>query len=140
MTEKQIIGKLRLALSEEVKKEADVVYILAECRKLLEDTKPDDPHFALKLYCHWAVHVDLARRDTTLPFLKRVDTFVECALADDDFGEQNRMFREFGFLGSFRQLLKQFLESYELPARVCDNDSLWRLFLSIYASVIEEIG
>ncbi len=138
MTEKQIVHKLRQALSEEIRKEADVVYVLAECRKLLEDTKPNDPHFALKLYCHWALHVDLAGRDTTLPFLKQVDTFVDCALADNNFGEQNRMFREFGFLDSFRQLFKQFLESYGLPTQICDDDSRWQSFLSIYASVIED--
>ncbi|MGA9646227.1 MAG: hypothetical protein WBQ76_09930, partial [Candidatus Korobacteraceae bacterium] len=129
MTEKQIVHKLRQALSEEIRKEADVVYVLAECRKLLEDTKPNDPHFALKLYCHWALHVDLAGRDTTLPFLKQVDTFVDCALADNNFGEQNRMFREFGFLDSFRQLFKQFLESYGLPTQICDDDSRWQSFL-----------
>ncbi len=47
------------------------------------------------------------------------------------------MFREFGFLDSFRQLFKQFLESHQLPTRVCDEDRDWQSFLSIYAGVIE---
>ena len=138
MTEKQIVRKLRDALSNRIEREADVVYILAESRKLLEDTSPNEPHFALKLYCHWAVHVDLAGRDTTLPFLRQVDSFVASALADNNFGEQHRMFHEFGFLDSFRQLLKRFLESCGLPTHVCDDDPSWGAFLALYASVIED--
>ncbi len=138
MTETQIVRKLRAALSNQVEREADVVYILAECRKLLEDTQPLQPHFALKLYCHWALHVDLAGRDTTLPFLRKVDAFVEHALADKEFREQHRMFREFGFLESFRQLLKEFFQTHRLPTSVCDEDSRWEGFVSLYAGVVED--
>jgi hypothetical protein len=47
--ERQIEKKLHAALSEGIKREADVVYVLAQTRKLLEDTRPCDPHFTLKL-------------------------------------------------------------------------------------------
>lgn len=138
MTENQIVEKLRRVLSEEVQKEADVVYLLAECRKLLEDTKTKNPHFALKFYCHWALHVDLSGRDTTLPLLKRVDSYVQAVLNDHNFGEQRQMAREFAFMYSFRQALKEFLESHTLPTQLCDDKQRWHQFLSIYASVIEE--
>jgi hypothetical protein len=138
MTQKQITQKLRKALSEDIAREADVVYILAECRKLLEEAGVGDPHFGLKLYCHWALHVDLSGRDTTLPFLSRVDRFVDCVLRDANFDEQNRMFQELGFLQSFRQLLGQFLASHALPTDLCDDDARWHWFLGLYADVIED--
>jgi hypothetical protein len=146
MTERQVIAKLRNAPAEgmqdglpaNIVKEAEVVYVLAECRKLLEETKAGDPHFALKLYCHWALHVDLAGRDTTLPFLKRVDVLAAAILGDNNFIEQHRMFREFGFLNSFRHLLRDFLASYDLSTLICDEDPFWRSFLTAYASVVED--
>jgi hypothetical protein len=53
-----------------------VVYLLCEARKLLDKYPPNPMPFALKLYCHWAPHVDLTHTGTTLPFLKKVDGFV----------------------------------------------------------------
>lgn len=138
MAKSSILQKLRAMLSKDIKTECEVVYILAECRKLLEETSNSQPHFALKLYCHWALHVDLAGRDTTLPFLKMVDKYVEKALADTEFGTQHRMFREFCSLDSFRELLKQFLQSRDLPTQVCDDDDRWNEFLAAYANVIAD--
>jgi hypothetical protein len=58
MTEDAIVTKLRGALSKTVDSEAKVLYLLAESRKLLE-TYPSDPRpIALKIYCHWALHVN----------------------------------------------------------------------------------
>jgi hypothetical protein len=137
--EEQIVRKLREALRDEIKKEKDVVYILVESRKLLEDTKPGQPHFALKLYCHWALHVDLAGRDTTLPFLERVDSFVAGVLANNtNIVEEHRMFREFIFLDTFREQFKHFLASYGLPTAVCDENPQWHAFLKLYAGIVED--
>jgi hypothetical protein len=138
MGEKQIVAKLRAALSEEIRREADVVYILAQTRKLLDDKKPGQPHFALKLYCHWALHVDLEGADTTMPFLEQVDTLVDLFLDDKDFSEQYRMLREFVLFENFREQLKQFFESHHLPTELCNEDRRWRSFLSLYAGVVED--
>ena len=137
--EKQIIGKLRAALSNEVDNECKVVYILCESRKLLEKYPPDPVPFALKLYCHWALHVDLTHPSTTLPFLERVDKFAADVLADKpNAAEQHQMLREFVFLDTFRQQLRQFLKSYDLPTAVCDEDPRWHEFLKQYAGIIED--
>lgn len=138
MTQNSIVEKLRQTLSNDIRREADVVYVLVECRKLLDDNKLVDSHFALKLYCHWALHVDLSGRDSTLPFLRRVDAFVGYALDDSNFAEQSRMFHEFGFLESFRQRLKLFFQSQGLPTQLCDDDDRWHSFLTLYAGVIED--
>jgi hypothetical protein len=76
MTESTIIGKLRVALSDEVDSECKVLYVLAESRKLLETYPPDPDPVALRIYCHWALHVKLDHPKTTIPFLNRVDEYV----------------------------------------------------------------
>jgi hypothetical protein len=139
MTENSIVAKLRIILSSAVDSEWKVVYILAESRKLLETYPPDPVPFALKLYCHWALHVDLESPRTTLPFLEQVDGFAASVLAGTkDPLAEHRMLREFVFLNTFRQQFKQFLQIYGLPTEVCDDDSRWHEFLTHYAGVIED--
>lgn len=135
----QIIEKLRAALSNEVDNECKVVYILCESRKLLMKYPPDPIPFALKLYCHWALHVDLSFPKTTAPFLKQVDKFAADVLAGKpNVVEQHQMLREFVFLDTFRKQLRQFLKSYDLPTAVCDEDPRWHEFLKLYAGIIED--
>jgi hypothetical protein len=137
--EKQIIEKLRASLSEDVDSECKVVYVLCESRKLLESYPPDPIPFALKLYFHWALHVDLTNPTTTLPFLHRVDDFVSRVLnGKTDELEDYRMFREFVLLDTFREQFRQFLSTYNLPTRVCDEDLRWHQFLKSYVGVIED--
>jgi hypothetical protein len=138
MTQNEIQAKLRAALDEGVTKEKDVVYILCQARKLV-DAPQDGRHFALRLYCHWALHVDLMDRTHTLPFLSRVDSFLEHERNRDDMNvtEQHLMFREFVFLDTFRSELREFLVRYDLPTQICDEDLCWHNFLTVYAGVIE---
>ena len=139
MTESSIIAKLRNALSGPVDSEYKVVYVLAESRKLLETYPPDPFPFALKLYCHWALHIDLDHSGTTLPFLEKVESFAQRLLADNaDIASDNRMLREFVFLETFRQQFRQFLQGIDLPTTVCDENSCWNQFLTHYAGVIED--
>lgn len=135
----QIIEKLCAALSNEVDNECKVVYILCESRKLFQKYPPYPIPFALKLYCHWALHVDLTFSRTTAPFLEQVDKFAADVLADEpNVAEQHQMLREFVFLDTFRQQLRQFLKSYDLPTAVCDEDLRWHEFLKLYAGIIED--
>src|SRR5229473_3395305 len=136
MTENSIVTKLRTALLDAVDSECKVVYILAETRKLLETYPPDPMPFALKLYCHWALHVDLDNPKTTLPFLERADKYAAGVLAGNkDIVEEHQMLREFVFLDTFRQQFKKFLQAYNLPTGICDEGSLWHEFLKHYAGV-----
>jgi hypothetical protein len=138
MTEQSIIKKLRDILSEEVDSECKVVYVMVETRKLLEMYPPDPCPFALRLYCHWALHVDLDRPRTTLPFLNRVDEFAASFLeGNKDISLEHQILQEFIFLQSFREQFKQFLQSYGVPTDVCDVDSRWHEFLQHYSGVIE---
>jgi hypothetical protein len=136
----QIVEKLRDAVSAPVHRECEVVYILTLARKLLEKYPPVVPPFALKLYCHWALHVDLTGPGTTLPLLERVDRFAESVLiaGRTDFVEEDRMFEEFLFLKTFRAQLRQLLKAYDLPVDICDQENRWHDFVKIYAGIIED--
>jgi hypothetical protein len=148
MARNTIVRKLQDALSDAVDSECKVVYILAETRKLLETYPPDPLPFALKLYCHWALHIDLDCRCTTLPFLEKVEAFAAKVLAGKvtivaglkmfrDITEP-KMFREFIFFDTFKEQFRQLLQAYNLPTAVCDEDSRWHEFLTHYAGVIED--
>jgi hypothetical protein len=51
--------KLNAFLADPVDSECKVVYLLCEVRKLLERVPAHQRPFALNMYCHWALHVDL---------------------------------------------------------------------------------
>lgn len=135
----QLVDKLRTAVSERISKECQVVYILAEARKLLEKYPSVPDPFTLKMYCHWALHIDLAKPGTTGAFLQRVDAFVESFLAGNrDVLDEWRMLHEFAFWGTFRQQFLEFLKAYGLPTALCQDDKRWHDFLRCYARVIED--
>ena len=136
-----IIYKMRNTLASKIDSECKVVYLLCEARKLLDKYPPDPMPFALKLYYHWALHVDLTMGGTTLPFLQRVDDFVASSYAPgvprDDAAEQ-RMYHELHILSTCMDKFREFLAGYGLPTDVCDDAAEWRTLLQHYAGVIED--
>jgi hypothetical protein len=139
MTEKGIVAKLRATLRRPVDTEAKVVYVLAECRKLLDTYPPNPAPITLKIYCHWALHVDLTNPGTTLPFLTRVDEYVASVLAGGgNIALEHQMLEEFVLMKTFRDQFRQFLKAENLPTSICDKDSRWHRFLKHYAGVIED--
>jgi hypothetical protein len=140
--EDAIIRKLRAHLARPVNTECKVVYFLCEVRKLLDKQRPDPTPFALRLYCHWALHVDLSRPSTTMPFLEKVDEYVFNKLNAKETNEtivaEEAIFREFVYLETFRKELSQFLASNGLPRTLCNRDTRWFAFLAALAGVIED--
>jgi hypothetical protein len=134
-----IVKKLKAILSERIDSEHKVVYILAETRKLLDGNPPDPQPFALRMYCHWALHVDLTYPNTTMPFLTRVEAYVQSTLAGNpNFLEEHRLLRDFVFLDTFKDQLKRFLDGHMLPTNICDEHDRWQEFVKHYAGVIED--
>jgi hypothetical protein len=134
-----IVEKLRAILSGDIDSECKVVYILCESRKLLEKYPPDPMPLALKMYCHWALHIDLMNPRTTAPLLERIDDFVDrIVLQTEDVIKDHYLFRELLWLDTFRQQFREFLRVYDLPTGVCDEDGRWHEFLTHYAGVIQD--
>jgi hypothetical protein len=141
---RDIVAKLREHLAVPIRDEPGVVYLLCEVRKLLERERPDPKPFALWMFCHWALHVDLSHSKTTLEFLQRVDNFVLNTVAgftgDGPWScvDEGHLLRDFAYLDTFRNQLREVLGSYDLCTDLCDNDESWYAFLSAYAGVIED--
>jgi len=135
----QLIEKLGAAVAADIASECQVVYILAEARKLLEKYPPDPTPFALKMYCHWALHVDLTNPGTTERFLGQIDNFVESVIAGGkDINLEHRVFHEFAYWETFRTQFREFLRAYGLQTAICDEEKRWHEFLRYYARVIED--
>src|ERR1017187_804388 len=106
--ENSIIRKLSDHLREGIDTECEVVYLLCEVRKLLDKKTYPGPQFTLRLYSHWALHVDLTHEKNTLPFLRQVDRYVGSVYGKgvpSDFSAEEHMRREFGFLFTFKDEL-----------------------------------
>lgn len=139
MTQNAIVGKLRALLTDGIDSECEVVYLLCEIRKLFDKTPARARPFALNMYCHWALHVDLKGTDTIMPFLEQIDAYMEGVLVGpEDFGASHRMIQEFLFLETLRSQLRDFLAGYDLPLDLTDDSDQWNDFVKHYAGVIED--
>jgi len=139
MTPPAIVMKLNAFLADPVDSECKVVYLLCEVRKLLERVPPPQRPFALNMYCHWALHVDLNGKDTIEPFLQQVDAHVDGVLNGHmDLKASDRMIREFALLDAFRSQLRDFLRANGIRSDVTDDDAHWNDFVRHYAGVIED--
>lgn len=141
---KDIASKLRGHLSQPIETEPDVVYLMAEIRKLLERDDKEHNNKAIWMYCHWALHVDPTKGGTTGQFLKTIDRWVTNTVAYLEpngpwkFMEEVYLFRDFLYLDTFRRELKGFLANYQIPTTLCESDEWWFKFLEKYSGVIED--
>ena len=139
MTANPIVMKLNGFLADPIDSECKAIYLLCEVRKLLEKVPPPQRPFALNMYCHWALHVDLHGRDTVTPFLRQVDNYVHGVLVGpEDFGASDRMVHEFLLLDTLRSQLREFFQSSGIRTELTTDDARWNDFVRHYAGVIED--
>jgi hypothetical protein len=122
--------------------ERDAVYLMCEIRKLLDYADRAHKPTALRMYCHWALHVDLNRPGTTEPFVKRIDDviskFMAGPLTVEQVTLQHALVAELGFFERFRLDLRDCFRQHNLPTDLCDDDNRWFAFLEAYMGVIED--
>jgi hypothetical protein len=132
------VEKLRRELGREITTESQVVYILAEIRKMLEKTNDGTDYFALEFYCSFALHTKMSkagakrileRFDKAHPFLVRKEE-----IPRDLRGEIDETIH----LRTFERQLKQFLKTNELPTRLFTEGNEWLRFIQLYGGVIDE--
>jgi hypothetical protein len=137
-----IIDKLSNELLSGVDTEPKVVYLLCEMRKLLDNYPPPEPKpFTFKLFCNWALHINLDREHTTKQFLQELDDFIYRFIFTHGISsipEETPFFQNLVNLNNFRKEFKNLLTFYGLPTEICNNDSYWLAFLKAYAGVIED--
>lgn len=145
MTVTSIIGKLDALLNTGVTTEAQVVYLMAAVRKLLEQRPPDQDEVMtfdyLKFYCDWTLHSELNGR-----MAQRILRLFEAANLELKAGGELRnlpddLNRQIEFISKmtyFERELTRFLEINGLPSLDVSRPDGFAHFLHLYAEVIED--
>jgi hypothetical protein len=119
----QIISKLNEFLKNEIKSEADVVYILSRIRKLWESLGKPDKYTKLIFYCDWALHTNIKNTDRVEYELKQ--------FINDTFSNEIIDFT------LFKKEFQIFLKDFELPYFTIDNENkfnnLREILIQIYS-------
>ena len=136
-----IVEKLRAELVNVINSERQVVYILVEIRKLLERIDGEEATYptavdTLGLYCDWALHRALDRRQPR-EFVQEIDEIAKEA-ADDRLTEaREKTLIALLSLEVFRDQLRKFLAHYEIDTAFCQRP-WWDTFLHWYCQVIKD--
>jgi hypothetical protein len=135
-----IESKLADLLAQPIDTEPKAVYLLCQMRKLqdYDGTKSG----RLRMFCNWAVHVDLGMPKTIEDFLKDVDEVVGYKLSGldsiDSMKAENKLTGELALFDTCRDELRECLRYHHLPTTLCDDDAWWYGFLEQYSGVIED--
>lgn len=143
MGQPSIIDKLRRELEQEITTERQVVYILAEIRKLLELRDEKATYFALNSHCCWALHTRMDQNGAKR-ILERFDSAHAAAIANGKPNLQDvpvalqTELQTTMMCAKFRNELEAYLSLHGLPVELTQRDFKWTQFLSLYSEVIEE--
>lgn len=144
-----LIYKLTRALKRPVQTECEVVYLMVEIRKLMDrreaerrkevseagrrKLKPEFP--VLKLFCDWAVHINIEWNREAEPLMREFDRAVESVKAGNGIPLP---FLEFLSLSHLRDEFARFLNVNGLPPRLVENGDAWDRFLDLYSAVVSD--
>ena len=134
-----IITKLEAEFDSEICSERQVVYILVETRKLLEQQGTLGNFRTLKLFSDWAVHPKLDRSDAQV-VLKQFDAFeIEYQKRGVTMAEfQSQALRDFLSHGIFRAELITALSQEGANVNRLKSDAFWQPFIQNYSAVIQD--
>ncbi len=134
-----IVEKLNHELNQQIISERQIVYILVEARKLLEQQGTLDAFGAFKLCSDWAVHPYLDRQPAQL-ILQYFDAYEE-EHRKSGIGVKEYNFAplsDFLCYKHFRQELVDALSPHGVAVNTLADDHFWRTFIVYYTSVIED--
>jgi len=138
-----IKDKLTRELVRRIESEQQVVYILAEIRKYLEQQGQLALYPGLVFGCNWALHSRL-RGPEAQRIAGVLNSYEQWLAENPDKGPidaGNGLLQELSDnfrLNQFRRDLAAFLRAEMLPAQVVDDDKRWLTFFWQYASVIQD--
>jgi hypothetical protein len=131
----EILKKLERQLLAGVKTEAEVLYVLAEARKFLEQHELKQDYSYLVFHCDWGVHAKLQgpMAQQILTAFDKANVHLKAGLSLQDLPSDLR--REVDRLSKLRYFEKEllaFLTKHNLPAL-----GEWTHFLHLYAQIVE---
>lgn len=132
----EIEEKLRKLLTgDPFADEASVVYLLVECRKLLEHDKSLKATLpTLEFYLNWGLHIQLSRAGARA-FLATVSPMLTLDGAFDQ--TQHDALNALVTLDAFRSELRMLLAGIGADLSICDDFGRWLSFLHLYSHVVE---
>jgi hypothetical protein len=137
-----IVDKLDTELTQfPIRRESQVVYLLAEIRKVIALERENNPNCyeVLELFCNWATHITISRKsnaDRIRVFLKAFDLKPGMELIDY---LHSSFFNEIMQLEALRRELESFLHDHGLPCDVVHCYRTWSGFIYLYTSVVAEV-
>ena len=138
MSRNSILKKLQDELQLDVTTERQVVYILVEIRKAIEQAGELENYHALDFYCSFALHTRmdrvgakriLERFDKAHPLLVKKQQLSPELQEEID---QTTKFRR------FHDEMKTFLTANSLPTRLFAEEDAWAKFIHLYGNIIDE--
>jgi hypothetical protein len=101
-----IIDKLNAHIDVSFSREADIVYLMAQTRKLLEHAQAMRRYSYLSFYCDWTLHTVIDRHQTAMTMLEQLNEAVESRVGDAFVTAVHQTISP----ASFRRELKSFYE------------------------------
>lgn len=130
--EEAIKEKLRNALSEQIEKECQVVYIMVEVRKLL-DRFSEQKYSLLRFFCDWVLHIEINNLSPAREILNRIATEHK----SKEFIGTSIEFISFDHLRN--EMLNFFKEKdINLPSEWLINHEKWNSFRKIFSNIIKD--
>jgi len=139
--EPAIIRKLTEELNSGITTEAQVVYLLVEIRKLLEQQNEMQAYEYLTFHCDWALHSKLDRRmaQKILTQFNAANVHLKNGIELEQLPtELRREMRRISKMKYFEREMSDFLHNHRLPGFTDKRMDGWSHFLHLYAKVISD--
>ena len=130
-----LLDKLNSTLLKPIRTQCRVVYLMVEVRKLMDRRDASGEYPVLKLFCDWAVHINIGWNRAAEPLMREFDVAVESVKAGNGMPFA---FLEFLSLSHFREEFSRFLRANRLPCRVVEDGGEWDRFLDLYSAVVSD--
>lgn len=115
------LGKLKRTLLEKIEKECQVIYIMLNIRKALDDLSGKYP--LLKFNCNWALHIKINKTSPIKKSLKEADK------------DLNKII-DFVYLCPLKDQLREFLEELSLPSEIVKKSEKWENFRKLLHRIL----
>jgi hypothetical protein len=141
MARNSILAKLGDELGRPLKRQSQVLYVMAEIRKVIEHEQQTNEHAfeVLEFFCNWVLHITISRKssaDNIRLFLRAFDMKEGMELLE---WKKSDFVRTIMHLEVLRRELGTFLHEKQLPCDVVHDFRRWSGFIYLYTAVVAEV-
>src|SRR3989338_2579464 len=136
--EKDIMEKLTAELRNGINSEKDVLYFMAEARKML-DKGALGQYQTLRFYCNWVLHTEIEDLKDFFEFFVEVSTLVKMYLAAPNASIRRRLnffVSDFLAFPRLKNELRSLLKEKGLSDQLVNDEPQWRAFAKHMKEII----